>query len=241
MDENNTNPTDGTTNNFISNTTNNVNNVLLQTAKATATHLNDLSFANIRIIFDPGSQRTYANEHLKQILNLKTLRTEKLILKTFGNEKPSEKLFDVVKIKLNGVKKDFVTEALVVPQICSPITNQMVTRVSQNYPHLKNLRLADSFDEQLVNIDILIGKYVYHTFFTDEIIRGKSNEPVALSSHFGWFLSGNYIVNEKQKSENTHTFSIGNESFCKYEPFNDDSLKIKKKNSHIYLKDIKVI
>ena len=52
MDENNTNPTDRTTNNFTSNTTNNVNNVLLQTAKATATDLNDLSFANIRIMFD---------------------------------------------------------------------------------------------------------------------------------------------------------------------------------------------
>ena len=59
-------------------------------------------------MFDSGSQRIYVNEHVKQILNLKTLRTEKLILKTFGNEKPTEKLFDVVKIKLNGVKKDFV-------------------------------------------------------------------------------------------------------------------------------------
>ena len=59
-------------------------------------------------MFDSGSQRIYVNEHLKQILNLKTLRTEKLILKTFGNEKPTEKLFDVAKIKLNGVKKDFV-------------------------------------------------------------------------------------------------------------------------------------
>ena len=114
MDENKTNTTDGATNNFTSNTTNNVNNVLLQTAKATASDLNDLSLANIRIIFDSGSQRTYVNEHLKEILNLKTLRTEKLILKTFGNEKPSAKLFDVVKIKLNGMKKDFVIEALVV-------------------------------------------------------------------------------------------------------------------------------
>ena len=41
----------------------------------------------------------------------------------------------------------------------------------------------------------LIGTDFYHTFFTDEIIRGKSNEPVALSSHFGWDLSGNYKVN----------------------------------------------
>ena len=149
------------------------------------------------------------------------MRTEKLILKTFRNEKPSEKLFDVINIKLNGMKKDFVIEALVVPQICSPITNQMVTRVSQTYPHLQNLRLADSFDKQLMNrssrpepatllkkrlwhrcfpvnfakflrtpflqntsggcfcmnIDILIGTDFYHTFFTDETIRGKSNKP----------------------------------------------------------------
>ena len=99
------------------------------------------------------------------------MRTEKLILlKHFGNEKPSAKLFNVVKIKLNGMEKDLVIEVIVVPQICSPITNQMVTQVSQNYPHLKNLKLADSFDEQLMNIDILIGTDFYHTFFNNEII-----------------------------------------------------------------------
>ena len=42
MDKNNTNLRDRTTNNFTSNTTNNVNNVLLQTAKVTARDLNDL-------------------------------------------------------------------------------------------------------------------------------------------------------------------------------------------------------
>ena len=178
---------------------------------------------------------------MKQILKLKILRTEKLILKTFGNEKPSEKLFDVVKIKLNGVKKDFVIEVLVVSQICSPITNEMVTRVSQNYSHLKNLRLADLIDEQLMNTYILNGTDFYHTFFTNEIIRSKSNEPVALSCHFGWVLSGNYKVNEKQKSENAHTFFIGNKSFRKYEPFNDDSLEMKNCFSHIYPNDIKEI
>ena len=38
------------------------------------------------------------------------------------------------------MREDFAIEALAVPQICAPIINQMVTRVSQNYPHLKNLR-----------------------------------------------------------------------------------------------------
>ena len=160
MDGNNTNPTDGTTNNFTSDTTNNIN-VLLQTAKATARNLNDLSLriSELYLIQE-------VNGHmLKEILNLKTLRTEKLNLKTFGNEKPSMKLFDVVKIKLNGTEKDFVLEALVAPQICAPITNQMVTQVSQNYPHLKNLKLADSFDEQLMDTDILIGTDFYHIFY----------------------------------------------------------------------------
>ena len=95
---------------------------------------------------------------------MKTLRTEKLILKVSGNEKPSAKLFNVVKIKLNGMKKSFVIEAVVVSQICSPITNQMVTRVSQNYPYLKNLRLADSFIVEEVKDDETFknGHYLLH-------------------------------------------------------------------------------
>ena len=97
---------------------------------------------------------------------------------------------------------------------------------------MKNVRLADSFDEQLMNIDVLIGIDFYSTFFTEEIIRGEFSEPVALSSHFWWVLSGNYKVNGKQKSKNTHTFFVGNESFCKCKPFNGDSLKMKNCLSH---------
>ena len=138
-----------------------------------------------------------------------------------------------MKIKLNGMKKSFVIAALVVPQIYSTITNQMVARVPQNYPHLKNARLADSFPEQLMSIDRLIVTNFCHAFFTDEIKRGKSNEPFALISHIGWVLSENYKVNEKQKSKNAHTFFVGNETFWKYEPFNDNSLEM------IYPNDMK--
>ena len=96
------------------------------------------------------------------------MKTEKINLKTFSNRKPA-KFFDDVKIKVNDMKKDFVIEELVVLQICSPNTNQMVTRVSQIYPHLKNLRCLK---QQLSSIDISIWTNFYHTFFTCEIIRG---------------------------------------------------------------------
>ena len=40
-----------------------------------------------------------------------------------------------------------------------------------------------------MNIDALLGKDFYHTFFTEGIISGKSNEPVALSCNSRWVLS----------------------------------------------------
>ena len=57
MDENSTNPTDGVTNNFTSNSSNNKIKILPQTAKTSASDLIDLSFANIGIMFNSGSQR----------------------------------------------------------------------------------------------------------------------------------------------------------------------------------------
>ena len=74
MNENNTNPTDGTTNYFTSNRTNKAKNVFLQTAKATATDLNDLSFANIQIMFDSGSKRTYVKVNKSVYIGSPTYR-----------------------------------------------------------------------------------------------------------------------------------------------------------------------
>ena len=79
------------------------------------------------------------------------------------------------------------------------------------------------------------------TASVDEIIRVKSNEPVALISHFGWVLNGNYKVKKKEKLKNTYTFFVDNESFCKYEPFNDNSLEMKNCFSDIYPNGMKEI
>ena len=71
MNENNTNPTEGTANNFTSNTTNNVNNALLQTAKATASALrsqNTFFFLEIEkycFILHKTMEKPYLNLHFK--------------------------------------------------------------------------------------------------------------------------------------------------------------------------------
>jgi hypothetical protein len=43
-----------------------------------------------RILFDSGSQRTYISEKVRNRLRLKALRSEKVIIKTFGQSEASE-------------------------------------------------------------------------------------------------------------------------------------------------------
>ena len=58
-----------------------------------------------------------------------------------------------------------------------------------DYPHLEGLQLADSLDDSYGTIDILIGTDHYWDVVTGETVRGDSG-PTAVSSKFGWLLSG---------------------------------------------------
>ena len=50
---------------------------LLQTAKACAGNLNETKKSTLCMLFDSGSQRTFLNENVKELLNLKSIRKEK--------------------------------------------------------------------------------------------------------------------------------------------------------------------
>jgi hypothetical protein len=43
-----------------------------------------------RILFDSGSQRTYISEKVRNRLKLKAIRSERVIIKTFGQSEASE-------------------------------------------------------------------------------------------------------------------------------------------------------
>ena len=125
---------------------------------------------------------------MKELLNLKGIRKEKLLINTFSEKSSFLKEFHIVKIKLKGIR-DFIIEAACTPSVCTPLSNQQCHKVV--FPHFRNLKFADNIAEQNKKIDLLIGPYYYHNFFTDEIIRGKEGEPVAQNTYFGWVLSGN--------------------------------------------------
>lgn len=165
-------------------------NVLLQTAKAKVSSVDEKKCANFRILFDGGSQHSYIMPEARELLQLQTMSKEKLNLKTFGGSE-ANKVFDRVKFAVksaNGSENVYV-EAFV-SDICKPLASQTIELAVENYEHLKNLKLADSNPtNSSLKIDVLIGSDFYWDFMTNEVKKGKEG-PVAVSSKLGYVLNG---------------------------------------------------
>ena len=83
----------------------------------------------VRILFDSGSQRNCMTERARRKLNLSTVKTEKLLIKAFGQENEQLRECDVVEfcVKEFGLESSTVQiTAHVVPLIYSPLKGQAV-------------------------------------------------------------------------------------------------------------------
>ena len=107
------------------------------------------------------------------------------------------------------------------PSICAPISNQHNLTLSRFYPHLRHLNLADLFDEKHMSIEMLVGIDYYHSFFLDQIIRGKENEPVVINSYLGWIVSGSFKHATFSSVDETNAFFVKNEPFSEVSNNND--------------------
>ena len=86
-------------------------------------------------MFDTRGQRCYVKAKVRKHLNLKTVRTEKILIKTFSQINDSKRqILDVVQLKIKHQfeEKYNLVEALVVLVICSPLKNQNISTVKQN-------------------------------------------------------------------------------------------------------------
>ena len=62
---------------------------LLQAAKVDISSMDEPQRASTRALSDSGSQKTYASEKVRNRLELRVLRTERVIIKTFGQKERS--------------------------------------------------------------------------------------------------------------------------------------------------------
>ena len=78
--------------------------VLLQTAIGEVSSVNQRHTGlTMRIKFDSGSQQGYMTEHARNKLNLSAVKTEELLIKTFGQENEQLKECDVVEFCVKGL------------------------------------------------------------------------------------------------------------------------------------------
>jgi len=177
--------------NFVSSS----NGVLLQTASAVISDTSGVRKKYTRILFDSGSQRSYISQDLCKSLKLKPLRSEKIIIKTFGDDNSKVQNLDVYQLKVRHINRNefcFI-EAYCVPKVCSPLSRQDIEFVNKSYPHVRGLMLADSnVNCHDLEVNLLIGVDFYHSFFTGKV-RKTSEGPVASETCLGWVLSGMFV------------------------------------------------
>ena len=135
--------------------------ILLQTPKAEIFNIESDEKLTACLLLDSGTQRSYITDNLRKLLKLKTIRIEKVLIKTFGQINDRQMpVLDVVqlKIKHRHQNKFVFIEALCVPVICTPLKMQEISSAQYNYEHLSKLELAD-FDDisSKLPVGLLIG------------------------------------------------------------------------------------
>ena len=106
----------------------------MQTATTSASNLEKNPVTtDVQVIFDSGSQRTYVNEASCERLKSPVIRSERIIVKTFGNNEFQVRDVDVVLIKFFTGHKNVFVEAICSPVICAEFTNQNCKFGRQEY------------------------------------------------------------------------------------------------------------
>ena len=92
-------------------------------------------------------------------MNLPPIRSNTVLIQTFGNNELSLKQCSIVQFALEC--QDNLTvfiNAYEVKLMCGPITNQTIEIAQQCYPHLQGLLMADhSRGDEDLEIDVMIG------------------------------------------------------------------------------------
>ncbi len=166
--------------------------VLLQTARSVLQNpKRPRRLAEVRLLLDSGSQKSYLTERAKQLIRLEPSREQRLSIATFGTQQGQTKVCPVVEVSMR--LKGYSTMMLslyVVPTICEPLTSQPIKACVQQSKAYFGLDLADQSDgEHDLPIDMLIGADYYWELVTGSICRVDGG-PTAVHTKLGWVLSG---------------------------------------------------
>ena len=177
----------------------------------------------VRSAIDDGSQRTWILQKTAKALKLPVIRRTHLAVATaFSHEFSAPKLFDIVKISLQTREGQFFEMEAVVSQSEKLTVDMDPINMdpSKAYSHLQGIMFADCYPRDAAEIELLIGNDYADMIETGAKRFGKSGEPVAVHTIFGWVLSGRIHQQSARTSSNlTQVSDLGNqlERFWKLE------------------------
>ena len=138
----------------------------------------------MRVVFDLGSNKSYITDRLKKKISLPTVGSHRLKISGFGGSRSYPMTSMTLRSRFGG--DTFPFSAFAVPKISSSINSSFqIGKLGE----LISFDLADDFESNYYEVDILVGADQFHRFVSDEMTRGKEG-PVATSSVFGWLVSG---------------------------------------------------
>ena len=145
------------------------------------------------------------------------MKSETLHFNTFGDEGYTKQQCDVINLRLQGSQGEIEISALCFPKICSAVSAKVNM---DNYAHLQDLELADMSIAETgqQDIDVPIGSDYYFDIVSGDVIRSNSG-PVAVSSMFGWVLSGRTSAEESREKYATTNLIIERSESMTSSPF----------------------
>ena len=176
--------------NHSSSVSHQVPDALMATAQLVITGPSGKEF-QARALLDSGAGISLVSDKVTKMLNL-PLQPTKLQLSVAQGEK-AKPLHHMTSINISPLHN----RAMKIP--CHPAVSTTVTsnlppqpvKPVIDLPHLMGLQLADTSYHLPGEIDLLLGADMAPLIMTPKPLRcGKTTEPIAQSTHFGWVLSG---------------------------------------------------
>ena len=184
--------------------------VLLETAVTGVSNGKDEACRG-RILLDKCSQQSYITEEFAGRCRLKVVGRKIFAVNAFGSNAVQQVEQNVYEASIQTLSGKMVVHLVGMSTICSPLLSPCnVHAVKGQHRYLSNLQLADDFKDDVVgalSVNVLIGSDLYYKFVTSRVIVGcYGNKLSAVSSKFGWVLSGSLQCGDEQSESSVGTF-----------------------------------
>ncbi|CAI6350178.1 unnamed protein product [Macrosiphum euphorbiae] len=177
--------------------------VLLSTASVSVQD-SDGQFRSVRALLDSASQSSFITEHCFKSLGLSRRKSNVTIQALAGTPVPTVRGFTQVLVRPNEQTSPTLTvEVLILPRITGLTPSARIWK--NDWPHIADITLADPAYHESLPIDILFGADVFPYLLCGDKREGGLNEPVALSTIFGWILMGRIAGTEERTTNALYT------------------------------------